>query len=251
LESKWNVGYARTATFMIDATIYVWMSSLFATARVGDMRHRRCLPACRAVGTRRAHLELVAKGNVVGGGRGELRVGWRQDVGAARGDRGSGVSFVSAQDLADVKVGAVFVDLGVVEGQHGNVCSGFARYAIAGIVSPDDIVDGAVMASDAETEVIAGGKVGARGVNLLVEDGELVRGYIFVGGNAVADVTRLDDVGTDTGLSQSRLSEGEDGENCYYYLREHIVCTCRPNECGFVKRAGLRERGTRLVEVQK
>lgn len=77
--------------------------------------------------------------------------------------------------LANVDVGALRVDLRVVEVQHGGVDTSSRRDVVATLVGGDDVGGGAVLALPAETDGRVGQQVVAAGVDeTIVHDGKLV-----------------------------------------------------------------------------
>lgn len=77
--------------------------------------------------------------------------------------------------LANVDVGAVRADLGVVQEQHGRVDTSGGSDGVAGLVGADDVRGSAVLARVPETDGLVGCQVRAVGVDdAVVNNGKLV-----------------------------------------------------------------------------
>jgi hypothetical protein len=80
-------------------------------------------------------------------------------------------------NLSDIQVGAVRVQLGVVEVENSGVEAPRSGNFVTGIAELHDIRGGAVLARPAETDAGVGDEVAALGVDVVdVDDGELVTG---------------------------------------------------------------------------
>lgn len=73
--------------------------------------------------------------------------------------------------MTNVNVGAVVVDLGVVDVKSGNIDSSLGHDAFAGLLRSDSVCGGAIFIAVAETDVVSRSEVGAVGINVVVVDG--------------------------------------------------------------------------------